>query len=178
MQSLRVAAEPRVETRLAEDFLTSFLLGGFAMLGSFLSLAAVVGLALAEAAPAQPIHVGGEKQLFLGPWAEDGRDDYLVESMRNVAMTMNEARVTGERMIRHDRPWDRSDCWLSVLKDGDVFRMYYGSRESTDALRRGDPYSIILLYAESRDGIHWERPNLGLWEWEGSARQQHSLPQR
>lgn len=138
------------------------------MFQSFLPLAAVVGLTIAATGRAEPIKVGGERQLFLGPWADDGRDDYLVESMRNVTMTMNEAHVTGERMIVHDRPWDRSDCWLSVLQDGDLFRMYYGSRESTDALRRGDPYSIILLYAESRDGIHWERPNLGLWEWEGT----------
>lgn len=135
---------------------------------SFLSLAAAAGLILAGPAAAVPIQAGGEKQLFLGPWADDGRDDYLVESMRHVTMTMHEARVTGERMIQHDRPWDRSDCWLSVLQDGDVFRMYYGSRKSTEALRRGEPYSIILLYAESRDGVHWERPNLGRWEWEGS----------
>jgi hypothetical protein len=138
------------------------------MLGSFLLVAAAVGLIFTATARSRPINVGGEKQLFLGPWAADGRDDCLVESMRNITMTMNEARVTGERMIQHDRPWDRSDCWLSVLKDGEIFRMYYGSRESTDALRRGQPYSIILLYAESRDGIHWDRPNLRLWEWEGS----------
>lgn len=135
---------------------------------------AIAGICLAggPSIQADPIRVGSEKQLFLGPWAEDGRDDYLVESMHGVTMTMNETHVTGEQMIRHDKPWDRGDVWLSVLKDrdqeGEVFRMYYGSRKSTEALRRGDPYSIILLYAESRDGIHWNRPNLRLWEWEGS----------
>jgi hypothetical protein len=129
-------------------------------------------LTWSASAQTEPIRVGSEKQLFLGPWAKDGRDDYLVQSMHKVTMTMNETHITGERMISYDKPWDRGDVWLCVLKDEDqrgaLFRMYYGSRESTDALRRGDPYSIILLYAESRDGIHWERPNLRLWQWKGS----------
>lgn len=130
----------------------------------------VAGISVASNASAQtaPICVGSEKQLFLGPWADDGRDDYLVKSMRDVTMTMNQAHVTGERLIPRDRPWDQGDVWLSVLKDGDVFRMYYGSRPYPDGLRRSAPYSLILLYAESRDGIHWERPNLGFWEWDGS----------
>ena len=42
------------------------------MLGSFLPLAAAVGLAFAASAPAEPITVGGERQLFLGPWAGTG----------------------------------------------------------------------------------------------------------
>jgi len=141
-----------------------------------------IGLAWGTSAQADPIRVGSEKQLFLGPWAEDGRDDYLVQSMRNVAITMNEAHVTGERMIQYDKPWDGGDVWLCVLKDkdhrGDLFRMYYGSRKDADARRRGDAYSIILLYAESRDGIHWERPNLGLWEWEGSRDNNILFPNR
>ncbi len=70
------------------------------MFGWFVPLAAAVGLTLAASAPAEPITVGGERQLFLGPWAEDGRDDYLVESMRNVTMTMNEA----QRHRRADDP--------------------------------------------------------------------------
>lgn len=119
------------------------------------------------------IRVGSEKQLFLGPWAEDGRDEFLVESMSNVTMTMHEAHVTGERMIPHgDKPWDQGDVWLSVIKDEDdggvLFRMYYNSRDWEAWFPRTNPYGLILLYAESRDGVNWERPNLGLWEWEGS----------
>jgi hypothetical protein len=134
---------------------------------------AAIALVCSCSAPAEPIHIGSEKQLFLGPWAEDGRDDYLVESMRNVTMTMNEAHVTGERMIPHgDKPWDLGDVWLSVIKDEDedgvLFRMYYNSRDWEAWQPRTNPYSLILLYAESRDGVNWERPNLRLWEWEGS----------
>ena len=44
------------------------------------------------------LQVGGEKQLFVGPWDEDGRDVHLVESMKNVTMRMNEAHVTGEKI--------------------------------------------------------------------------------
>ncbi len=78
-----------------------------------------MGLAWNASAWAEPIRVGSEKQIVFGPWAEDGRDDFLVQSMRNVTMTMNETHVTGERMIPYDKPWDRGDIWLCVLKDED-----------------------------------------------------------
>ena len=121
---------------------------------------------------AQPIHIGGDRQLFFGPWAEDGRDDYLIETMQCITMAMHEAQVTGERLIPHgDRPWDLGDVWLSVIRDEDehgvLFRMYYNSRDYEAWRPRTNPHCLILLYAESRDGVNWERPNLGLWEWEG-----------
>lgn len=138
------------------------------MVVTICTLAMVLGLGLGEAPGMPPIDVGTRKQLFLGPWAADGRDDYLVESMENVTMMMNEAHVTGERLVECDKPWEGFDVYLAVLKDGDRFRMYYGSRRGVEAERRQDVNARIMLYAESRDGIHWEKPNLGLCSWEGS----------
>ena len=54
--------------------------------------------AFAAAASDEPVVVGGEKQLFVGPWTEDGRDEHLVASMRNVAMRTGEAIATGEKV--------------------------------------------------------------------------------
>jgi hypothetical protein len=52
-----------------------------------------------------------------------------------------------------------------VLKDGRIYRMYYrgGSKEPDD---RED--KELTCYAESFDGIHWLKPNLGLHEFAGS----------
>ncbi len=128
-----------------------------------------------------PLHVGSKKQLFLGPWAEDGRDTHLVESMTNVSIAMNEAQVTGERLMGLDRPWEGRgilDMRQFVLKDGEGFRIYYSAlpyqrfpkdRDPTTERKFWTaPHQRILCYAESRDGIHWEKPNLGLYSWEGS----------
>jgi len=127
---------------------------------------------------ASSIDIGSVKQLFVGPWTEDGRDEYLVDTMRNVTMTMNEARVTGERLLVNDRPWEgtaRVDNRQFVLKDGDIFRMYY-SALVRDPQSSQVPFSRVLCYAESSDGIHWDKPNLGLWEWEGSRDNNIILP--
>ena len=124
------------------------------------------------------INIGSYKQLFIGPWAADGRDELLVDSMRGVEMTANPARVTGEKLMISDRPWEGTgmlDMRQCVLRDGNRFRMYYASlpyhvasndfdviREKNDLWRK--PHRRILCYAESMDGIHWEKPNLGLCE--------------
>ena len=119
----------------------------------------------AAAAGRDALIIGGNKQLFLGPWTEDGRDDYLVQSMRGVHMEMNEAFVAPAPVLVPECPWERIDLHQQVLKDGDLIRMYYTSRDF-DALRRGEENALILLYAESTDGIHFTRPELGLVEWE------------
>ena len=51
-----------------------------------------------------------------------------------------------------------------MIEDGGKFRMWYTACP---------PSGLALLpfricYAESDDGIHWVKPNLGLYEWEGS----------
>ena len=131
-----------------------------------------------------PIRIGSDKQLFLGPWAEDGRDDHLVESMHDVEMTENEAHVTGECLMVQETPWEGTgilDMRQFVIRDTDRFRMYYsalpysfvreGARPKEQYSRLWEePYQRILCYAESEDGIRWDRPDLGLSEWDGSRK--------
>ncbi|MBI3943506.1 MAG: PQQ-binding-like beta-propeller repeat protein [Chloroflexi bacterium] len=69
--------------------------------------------------------------------------------------------------------WDGTRCKVygTVLvdpKDG-LFRMWYsGSTDYPDAVRRRDGARRHVGYACSQDGIHWERPALGLVEYDGS----------
>ena len=48
----------------------------------------------------------------------------------------------------------------SVFRHGNQWRMYYVSYNR--------PAQSLCCLAYSRDGIHWERPNLGLFEFQGS----------
>ena len=142
----------------------------------------------AVAIAAEPLRIGSEKQLFIGPFDESGRDTYLVESMKNIEMTMNPAHVTGERLVVQDKPWEGTgilDMRQFVLKDGDMFRMYYNalphhfvSKDPNDPRKNiwGRPFNRILCYAESKDGIHWSKPNLGLCQWNGSRENNILLP--
>lgn len=143
-------------------------------------LAVLVLLSVASTVSAQTdvVNVGSDKQLFLGPWAKDGRDTHLVESMTKVSMTTNPARVTGERLVELDQPWEGDrlmDLSMFVLRDGETFRMYYGALAKYPMIW-AEPNCRILCYAESKDGIHWEKPNLGLFEWKGSRKNNIILP--
>ena len=70
--------------------------------------------------------------------------------------------------IKYDRPWEDSLAfYTTVLKDGDIYRMYYRCRLARPRL---------TCYAESRDGIHWTKPDLGLVEVDGSKANNAILP--
>ncbi len=72
----------------------------------------------------------------------------------------------GEVVFVHDAPWEgNASCYHTVLQDGDRYLMYY----------RGSAYQMpncnhpsVTCCAESRDGVHWTRPNLGICEFNGS----------
>ena len=56
-----------------------------------------------------------------------------------------------------------------VVRDGDRFRMWYIARDDDpDMVHSYDTGRIC--YAESADGFHWTKPNLGLVEFEGNTK--------
>ena len=69
-------------------------------------------------------------------------------------------------VLSGDQPFESGvSLYGSVIHDGSRFRMWYQpiSREST-----ANAYAVS--YAESRDGIKWEKPELGIVEFQGSRR--------
>ena len=58
--------------------------------------------------------------------------------------------------------------YMSVLKDGDVYRAYYRAFiEGYEGERHDGSRGEITCYAESRDGHEWSFPQLGLYEARG-----------
>src|SRR5262245_26626832 len=106
-----------------------------------------------------PYEAGSEKQLFF--------DDRLIESARGLRLVLNPPRKTGEHCLVSDRPWEDfyAGGWNTVLEDGGIFKMWY---EASTLL--GGRHSQSVCYATSTDGIHWEKPDLGLIEFRGSKR--------
>ena len=92
-------------------------------------------------------------------------DEYLVDpEFTTAALSVNKARKEGTVMIL-DKPWETAaGTFVTILRDENKYRMYYQVwKDYPD----GDS-GLDVCYAESRDGINWEKPSLGIHEFEGS----------
>jgi hypothetical protein len=61
----------------------------------------------------------------------------------------------------------------TVLRENGLFRMWYSAVGANTPVNPGGPerdwqHYMRVCYAESEDGIHWQRPDLGLVEFKGS----------
>jgi hypothetical protein len=106
--------------------------------------------------------------LDLGTRLEPLVDDYLIESASgNVALALH-APTPREVALVHDQPWEGNVCcYDTVFQDGDRYRMYYRGAHF-DLKTRKKAHPEVVCYAESRDGVHWTKPDLGLVEFRGS----------
>jgi hypothetical protein len=90
-------------------------------------------------------------------------DDHEVASVTNLTPVSGRPRRRPEPVVRPDRPWegDQINAWGTVLRrpeDG-VLQLWY----STGYMAKDESIPVTLCYAESRDGIAWEKPDLGMW---------------
>jgi hypothetical protein len=112
---------------------------------------------LASDAPGQtpirgkPLSIGLRKQLLV--------DDYVVEKRFNVARKLGQVTKAngGKPVLEPEKPWEDPHgfcCYGTVLHDGKNFRLWYRC------------FSGGVAYAESDDGVHWRKPNLGLYDFD------------
>lgn len=108
----------------------------------------------------QAIELGQRRELFI--------DDHLVGEMKNVQLLVHQP-TREDIAVDCDKPWEGNGCgYFAVLhdpKDG-VYRMYYHAWQIPTGIESGGP--LTIAYFESKDGIKWDRPSLGLCEFNGS----------
>ena len=120
-----------------------------------------------------PVKIDSRRQLFL--------DDYLIATRDNLRRVLHQPeKHPGNPVLVGVTAWEGGPRWgpvlAHVLRDAQTnrFRLWYRSRVRYEA--NGRTYSDPNLYAESADGLHWERPSLGLYEFEGSKDNNIILP--
>jgi hypothetical protein len=109
---------------------------------------------------AVPIPVGTEKQLFV--------DDAVIASSDHIERVLHPVRKHPDNpLVVADKPWEG----LSVLIYGAVIREPDSGNLRMWYLAWGKHVgqSSYICYAESQDGLHWVKPNLGLHEFNGST---------
>ncbi len=109
------------------------------------------------------IHIGSRRELFI--------ENSLIESITGQAKQQLHNPIPQEISMQHDEDWEGTGSgYHSIFQDGNRYRMYYkawhievsGGGVSTNR------HPLYCCYAESPDGVHWEKPNLGLYEHDGS----------
>jgi len=132
---------------------------GLAILAFAACLAAaflLVGPLLAE----DPLPIGSRLELFV--------DDYLIEELTGTAKQQLHKPVPGEVVLVTGAPWEGNTCaYYVIFRDGELYRMYYRGSHFDTATRRAS-HPEFACYAESRDGVHWTKPELGIVEFDGS----------
>lgn len=108
------------------------------------------------------IDIGSRRELFV--------DDHLIAKLQGATLRLHHP-TPREIAVVHDAPWEGAGCgYHSVIHDGELYRMYH--RGSTLGVENGrlKVGKQVYCYAESRDGIQWTKPELGLFEHNGSKK--------
>jgi len=95
-------------------------------------------------------------------------DDFLIQEMTGDVAQQLRRPEPREVVLVTDQPWEgNTSAYYTVFRDDDRFRMYYRGSHFDEATRKS-AHREVTCYAESEDGIHWVKPHLGLFEFNGS----------
>lgn len=132
---------------------------------TWLQSAATLGAALtlprplaAFAQPAGPVrepevrNLGARRELFVDRW--------LIDRLENASLQLQTPQLAPPMA----EPADPLE-YGTILHDGSLYRLY--TRQARGSRHDGDS-TEVTRYCESRDGIRWTRPRLGLHEVDGS----------
>jgi hypothetical protein len=107
----------------------------------------------------EAIAIGSRRELFV--------DDFLIETLRGASITPHKPEPR-EVVLVFDAPWEgNTSAYVTIFQDGDRFRAYYRGAHYDEAAKKS-AHREVACYAESRDGLKWEKPPLGIFEFNGS----------
>ena len=134
-------------------------------LRTFMPALGAVGCVSLVSLAAEPVDIGSHRELFV--------DHHVIEKIEGDARLELQQPVPREVSLVTGERWEGNTCaYYTVFPDKDasgedICRMYYrGSHHDPDNSHHA--HRAVTCYAESKDGSHWTRPNLGLFEFEGS----------
>lgn len=110
--------------------------------------------------PQQPLEIGSRLEPFL--------DDHLIEKLTGDVRIAVQQPEPMEVALTADSPWEgNTSAYFTVFRDDDRFRMYYRGSHFDEKSKKS-AHRELACYAESKDGVTWTKPKLGLFEFDGS----------
>ncbi|MEN8230018.1 MAG: hypothetical protein ABFS38_17795 [Bacteroidota bacterium] len=96
-------------------------------------------------------------------------DDYWIAQSSDITTSLHQPeKHPNNPLIRADVPWEENPyCFGTVIYDEEdsIYKFWYQSYNHALEVPERTP----ILYATSTDGLVWERPNLGVVEFDGST---------
>ena len=130
----------------------------------FLGIAAAGAVLAPSAAPGAqrgeggPVDIGSRRELFV--------DRYLVSELKGARLRLHPPQPH-EVVLSFDKPWEGLySGYETVLRDGGTFRLYYRGMPAA----RHDLDTEVTCVAESRDGVQWTKPELGIYDVQGTKK--------
>lgn len=119
---------------------------------------------------ASQIDVANQKQLFI--------DHKYIESAEGVSLVVQQPIQTFEKLVTTDADWETDatlGSYSTVVQEGNKIRLWYDIRAGIPEPRKNPPF-MGVAYAESTDGIHFEKKPLGIVARNGSTQNNLVLP--
>ncbi len=109
--------------------------------------------------PSAVLQIGSNRELFV--------DQYLIEKLNGVTQELHSPHNEGI-VFTFDKPWEGNFCgYGTIIKDGTQFKLYY---RGVRAPGRDGNDNEVTCYAESSDGVNWSKPDLFLYEINGTRK--------
>lgn len=106
-----------------------------------------------------PLQIEDDRQLFL--------DHYLIEEMNGTELRLHHPVPEGP-VLYFDKPWEgHFSAYCTIIKDGSIYRAYYRGVRNAGSDGRDNEVTCTAI---STDGIHWTKPELGIYEVEGTKK--------
>ena len=114
--------------------------------------------------------IGQTRQLFI--------DDDVIASVQNITRRRHSPRKhPANPLLRRDQPWEDTPYFrtsgFDVIRDpaDGLFKCWYEDVQNYFAIRPGMGLTDArVCYAQSADGVHWEKPRLGIHSIDGLGR--------
>jgi hypothetical protein len=89
----------------------------------------------------------------------------------NLTRTIGRPERATRPLLQADRPWegDQIACWGTVIHDpaDGIFKIWY--QTWLEDFPAAHVSRSVICYAQSRDGLTWEKPNLGVTTYHRST---------
>ena len=125
-----------------------------------LVVAGAWAVSLSAASAAEALDIGSRRELFV--------DRFLIERLAGAELKLHHPQSAGV-VFRFDQPWEGIvSGYVTVIYEGGNYHLYYRGRPGTTRNDASEEAREVACYAQSRDGVNWTRPKLGLHEVGGT----------